>query len=147
MILQRDQICNLIPHAGNMCLLDRVEQWNETEIFCSTRSHLRLDNPLRRGDRLASIHALEYGGQAMAVHGGLLARQQQGCAQGGVLVAIRDVRLYRERLDDLDDALQVEAIQLLTSGDNQIYQVRLSSDDNIVAEGRLSVMNILEANR
>jgi predicted hotdog family 3-hydroxylacyl-ACP dehydratase len=146
MILQRDQLCALIPHAGAMCLLDRVERWDETEILCSTGSHRRPDNPLREGDRLASIHALEYGAQAMAVHGGLLARQQQTRIHGGFLVALRDVRLYRDRLDDLPDTLRVEASQLLAADANQIYRVRISCDDNLVADGRLSVMNHLEGN-
>jgi predicted hotdog family 3-hydroxylacyl-ACP dehydratase len=146
MILRRDRLCDLIPHAGTMCLLDGVERWDETEILCSTGSHRRLDNPLRRDERLASIHALEYGAQAMAVHGGLLAQQQRKRVQGGFLVAIRDVRLYRDRLDDLPDTLRVEAAQLLADGANQIYGIRISCDDNIIAEGRLSVMNHLEGN-
>ncbi len=145
MSLGRQQLCALIPHAGSMCLLDRVERWDETEILCSTGSHCHPDNPLRRGDRLASIHAMEYGAQAMAVHGGLLAQQRQESIRSGILVAIRDAQLYRDRLDDLANPLQVEAIQLLASGADQIYQVRISCDGDIVAAGRLAVMNHLEA--
>ena len=62
-------------------------------------------------------------------------------------MAIRDAQLYRDRLDDLEDTLQVEAAQLLASDTSQIYQVRISCDHNIVAAGRLSVMDIMEDNR
>ncbi len=145
MNLQHEQLCALIPHAGGMCLLQRVEQWDETRILCSSDSHLSPDNPLRKDQRLAAIHALEYGAQAMAVHGGLVAQQQRRI-RNGFLVAIRDARLYRERLDDLPGPLQVQATQLLDSDANQIYQVQISCGDHSVAEGRLLVMNNLEAN-
>ena len=145
MSLQRDQLCALIPHADTMCLLDRVEHWDETRILCSSDSHRRSDNPLRNGDRLAAVHALEYGAQAMAVHGGLVAQQEQMRIRNGFLVAIRDAELHRDRLDDLPAPLQVEAIQLLDSDANQIYRVEIRCDHSVIVEGRLLVMNKLEA--
>ncbi len=146
MNLQHEQICALIPHADGMCLLERVEEWDETRILCSSDSHRSTDNPLRKNQRLAAIHALEYGAQAMAVHGGLVAQRLRQRMRNGFLVAIRDAKLYRERLDDLPGPLQVEATQLLDSDANQIYHVRISCGDQSVAEGRLLVMNNLEAN-
>lgn len=145
MKLQHDQLCALIPHAGSMCLLDRVEQWDDTRILCSSDSHRRGNNPLRSGGRLAAVHALEYGAQAMAVHGGLVAQREQKRIRNGFLVAIRDAELHRDRLDDLPGPLQVEATQLLESAANQIYRVEIRCDDKVVAEGRLLVMNNLEA--
>jgi predicted hotdog family 3-hydroxylacyl-ACP dehydratase len=145
MSLQHEQLCALIPHAGTMCLLDRVEQWDDTRILCSSDSHRHRNNPLRNGDRLAAVHALEYGAQAMAVHGGLVARQEQQRIRNGFLVAIRDAELHRDRLDDLPGPLQVEATQLLDSAANQIYRVEIRCGDNVIAAGRLLVMNHLEA--
>ncbi len=145
MSLQHDQLCTLIPHAGAMCLLERVEQWDETRILCSSDSHRHRNNPLRSGDRLAAVHALEYGAQAMAVHGGLVAQQEQKRIRNGFLVAIRDAELHRDRLDDLPGPLQVEATQLLKSDANQIYQVEIRCEGDVVAAGRLLVMNNLEA--
>ena len=145
MSLPHEQLCTLIPHAGAMCLLDRVEQWDTTRILCSSDSHRRRDNPLRSGERLAAVHALEYGAQAMAVHGGLLAQQEQKRIRNGFLVAIRDAELHRDRLDDLPGPLQVEATQLLDSAANQIYRIEIRCDDDVIAEGRLLVMNKLEA--
>ena len=42
-----DGIASRIPHAGRMCLLDRVECWDTQRIRCRARSHRDADNPLR----------------------------------------------------------------------------------------------------
>ena len=73
-LLAHAELEALIPHAGGMCLLDTVESWDAETIHCRSLSHLRADNPLREKGRLAALHLAEYGAQAMAVHGGLLAR-------------------------------------------------------------------------
>ncbi|UCE90426.1 MAG: hypothetical protein JSW10_06340, partial [Pseudomonadota bacterium] len=76
MPIERDELCSLIPHAGTMCLLHTVEQWDEVSIVCTAISHHEADNPLCSKGALGAVHALEYGAQAMAVHGGLLAREK-----------------------------------------------------------------------
>ena len=65
----------LIPHAGSMCLLEQVVSWDQQGVVCSTQSHKSLANPLRSSDQLSAVHAVEYGAQAVAVHGGLLAHE------------------------------------------------------------------------
>jgi predicted hotdog family 3-hydroxylacyl-ACP dehydratase len=63
--MQIDQagIRALIPHAGAMCLLDRVESWDATHIRCVTDSHHRADNPLRQSNGLRAICGVEYAAQ------------------------------------------------------------------------------------
>ncbi len=90
-------IAALIPHAGAMVLLDRVEAWDADGIVCRARSHLDAANPLRRDGRLSTCCSLEYALQAAALHGALLAG---GMAQRpGYVAALRGVVLRVERLD------------------------------------------------
>ena len=90
-------IAALIPHAGAMVLLDRVEAWDADGILCRARSHLDVANPLRRDGRLSACCGLEYALQAAALHGALIAG---GVAQrAGYVAALRGVALQVERLD------------------------------------------------
>jgi predicted hotdog family 3-hydroxylacyl-ACP dehydratase len=142
--LERDTLCALIPHAGKMCLLERVESWHETHIVCSALSHRSPDNPLRLHGRLAAIHALEYAAQAMAVHGGLNARSEGKRLAGGLLVAVRHARFHIDRLDRVEGPLTVVATRLIASDANQIYQTEVSAADLLIAEARLTTMNSVE---
>lgn len=139
--LEKSAWQNLIPHAGSMCLLDQVLSWDATRIHCNSRSHQAADNPLRRDGRLAAVHLIEYGAQAMAVHGGLLAQASGQRAQPGYLVAARDVQLEVEFLDDIPEALQVQA-EILSVGDSGwMYQFTISAAGNTLAHGRVSVIH------
>ena len=100
-------IAGLIPHAGSMCLLERVVEWTPERVMLATATHRSHDNPLRSDGRLRAVHLCEYGAQAMAVHGGLVARAAGETAQPGLLVSLRDVRLLVEYIDDLPGELVV----------------------------------------
>jgi predicted hotdog family 3-hydroxylacyl-ACP dehydratase len=143
----RDALCDLIPHTGGMCLLDSVEIWDKQRIVCTTRSHRSTYNPLRSERGLSVIHVLEYGAQAMAIHGGLRASKQGGWNSGGYLVAVRNAIFHVERLDLLKQSLTLEATQLISSGTNHIYQIEVSAAGLPVAEARLTVMNPMETDR
>jgi predicted hotdog family 3-hydroxylacyl-ACP dehydratase len=67
-------LASLIPHQGAMCLLERIVDWNDTNIRLATTTHASPINPLRSNGRLRAIHLCEYGAQAMAVHGALKAQ-------------------------------------------------------------------------
>ena len=130
----------LIPHAGGMCLLEAVLAWDEQTIRCTTHSHRDPRNPLRSGDRLSALHLCEYGAQAMAVHGGLLARRDGGLARPGMLVSLREVRLHVQRIDGLDGGIDVEATRLLGSADHWQYGFRVLHRATLLAEGRAAVV-------
>ena len=144
-MLEKQQWADLIPHQGTMCLLDEVIEWDAERILCVTRSHQRLDNPLRSNGMLRAIHLCEYGAQAMAVHGGLLAREHGEVAKPGLLVSLRAVQLYLARIDELPDALIVEADKLLDSGSSWQYQFRVRHRDALLVEGRAAVMMMVDA--
>lgn len=137
-MLNRDEILALVPHQGDMCLWDRVDAWDDAHIRLSTASHRRADHPLRADGRLRAVHLCEYGAQAMAVHGGVLARG--GAARAGMLVALRGVALHVGRIDDLQDALVCEADLLAAGAASQQYAFRILCGERLLAEGRAAVI-------
>jgi predicted hotdog family 3-hydroxylacyl-ACP dehydratase len=139
----REDIERLVPHAGAMCLLDGVEHWDDQRIRCVSRTHRDADNPLRANGRLPAVCGIEYAAQAMAVHGGLM----RGGARprAGYLAAVRDLACRRERLDDLDGDLVVEAERMMGDEDRVIYRFRLLAGGAEVLSGRAAVVLDAEA--
>ena len=129
---------SLVPHAGAMCLLSRIVSANDREIVCAATSHRSPDNPLRRANRLAALHLAEYGAQAMAVHGGL--SDPAARERGGMLVAIRELALNVERLDEVHGELMIAATRLVANADGRIYSFTASGGGRELGSGRVSVM-------
>lgn len=137
MPLNREQLCGLIPHAGSMCLLNSVEEWDDDHIVCTAVSHHDADNPLRKNTRVPAVCGIEYGAQAMAVHGGLLAGEDEPAV--GFLASVRNVDLKISSLDECGKLLRVTARKLLSNETNQMYEFEISDDDKLVISGRAAV--------
>jgi predicted hotdog family 3-hydroxylacyl-ACP dehydratase len=138
--INKAEIRTLIPHSGTMCLLDEVTQWDDRSITCVTNTHHDPANPLRRDGCLSAVHAFEYGAQAAAVHGGLRARTVGATAPPGYLAALRDAHLLAARLDDITSPLQIYANRLFGDGANTIYECRVSADNVLVANARITII-------
>jgi predicted hotdog family 3-hydroxylacyl-ACP dehydratase len=134
------EIRTLIPHSGLMCLLDRVNEWDDRSIVCISNTHRDPANPLRRDGRLSAVHAFEYAAQAAAVHGGLRARSAGATAPPGYLAALRDAHLHVMRLDDVALPLQICAYRLFGETANTVYECRVSAGDILLADGRITIM-------
>src|ERR1700683_1252540 len=106
MQLDRRWIGAHIPHAGKMCLLDTVLDWDANRIECRTSTHRDADNPLRSHGRLGCACGVEYAAQAMAVHGALVAGRT-GAPTAGYLVGLRRVLLQVDHLDDIESDLLI----------------------------------------
>lgn len=141
-MIEHDELCHLIPHSDDMCLLDNVEFWDEDKIICHSNSHHLQKNPLRRNDSLSSVHVLEYAAQAMAVHGGLEDREKGKQMTEGYLAALRDVKLNLCELNLLKSELRIEANKIMSQGGNMIYSFNVSSEDINIASGRATVVAI-----
>ena len=137
----REAIARLIPHAGRMCLWQRVIDWSDARIRLEALDHVTPDHPLRHRGRLHAVHLAEYGAQAMAVHGGLRALQAGGGARPGLLVALRGVSLMRDRIDDLDGAIEGEAEVLVESATGAQYAFVIRHAGEVIAEGRAAVIH------
>ncbi len=141
-MLPKSDWASLIPHAGTMCLLDAVQAWDEQGIHAISAGHARGDNPLRGEHGLHAVHLAEYGAQAMAVHGGLLARARGGnAARPGRLVSLRDVILFEEYIDRLDGHLDVHAECLYADDGGAQYSFRIEHRGRLLASGRAAVIH------
>lgn len=136
--MNKAELCQLIPHAGTMCLLDEVQAWNSDRISCTSSTHRDLNNPLRSRNQLHALCGVEYAAQAMAVHGALSAGTEQGPTQG-FLASVRDLALSVDRLDNIQGTLQIEAERLMGSESSLLYAFTVKADGMDLLSGRASV--------
>jgi len=141
-MIKRDELCSLIPHSFDMCLLERIEFWDKDKIVCYSNSHFLENNPLRSEKKLSSINVLEYAAQAMAVHGGLHNREHGLQMTEGYLAALRDIKLNLCELDKLKTELRIEAKKILSQGGNMIYAFTVSTAEIELASGRATVIAV-----
>jgi predicted hotdog family 3-hydroxylacyl-ACP dehydratase len=139
-MIDRPGILGLIPHQGAMCLWDEVLAWDARTIHVRAYNHRDPAHPLRNREGLRAIHLCEYGAQAMAVHGGLRARESGGVAKPGLLVALRGVELHVVCIHDLPGALDCLAEVLIDSDSGWQYAFRIHHGETLLAEGRAAVM-------
>ena len=97
-MLTHADIASLVPHQGEMCLLGQVTSWSAEDIHCVASSHLDPRNPLRSRGRLSMVCGCEYGFQAAALHGALMANGV--CQPPGYLAALRLMHVEQDYLDD-----------------------------------------------
>jgi len=138
MLIDRAGIARLIPHSGDMCLLDHVMHWDAARIDCVAESHRAATNPLRRNGRLGAVCGVEYAAQAMALHGALTAGD--GPARAGLLASLRDLAWHIDRLDLLQGPLLVGAALLHGEAGRMIYRFELRHIERTILEGRAAVV-------
>jgi predicted hotdog family 3-hydroxylacyl-ACP dehydratase len=129
----------MIPHAGDMCLLDGVLHWDQTSIRCRSITHRAERNPLRRDGRLNAICGIEFAAQAMAVHG-RLAGSVGARPQAGYLASVRDMQCRQARLDLLEGDLIIKAERLMGDEQRVIYQFALDWAGGEILAGRAAVV-------
>lgn len=133
-------IRELVPHAGAMCLLERIVAWDDRRATLAARSHAAPGNPLRRDDRLGAISLCEYGAQAMAVHGGLVARAAGRAPAAGLLVSLREVELRVAFIDRLPGELRIDVERIEAASGGLQYEFRVSHAGSELARGRAAVI-------
>lgn len=131
-------LCELIPHHGNMCLLDSVIEWNDVDIQCRATSQCEPDNPLRHNGALGAVNGIEYAAQAMAVHGALLDRATN---KAGVayLASLRGVKLHCETLHQIPE-LFLQCQRMGGDSNGFIYAFEVRSNESLLLEGRAIVI-------
>ena len=147
-----ERIRELVPHAGDMCLLERVVAYDAVSISCETHSHLDQANPLRRDGHLSSVCAIEYAAQAMALHGALTApgntgasnaaapRNALGIGRRGYLASVRDMRCHTPYLEQHIGALTVNAQLLFDETSRMIYSFTVAAGGAKLVSGRAAVV-------
>lgn len=129
-----------IPHHGSMCLLEEVLTWDASRIRCRATSHRLPGNPLRAGGRLGAVCGVEYAGQAMAVHGAIMASLSGTPARPGYLASLRNLVLHVPRLDDLPEDLIASAERLASDESTALYQFAVSSAGRELLSGRAGIV-------
>jgi predicted hotdog family 3-hydroxylacyl-ACP dehydratase len=137
--ITKEGIAEIIPHAGNMCLLDGVVRWDARSICCVTASHRDLNNPLRVNGRLCVISGIEYAAQAMAAHGAL-AGSTGNVSRTGYLASVRDTVCHGLDLDKYDVDLTIEARKVFGEGDRVLYEFTVRAGGTLLLEGRAAVI-------
>ena len=138
--LDRAGIASRIPHSGSMCLLERLDAWDDHDIHCTTTTHRHADNPLRTAHGLLAPNLIEYAAQAMALHGGLLAAEGSE-PSAGFLASARNVRFGTDRIDDIEGALHVHAHRMSGDVSQILYEFDVKdAQGRMLAEGRAVVV-------
>jgi len=133
-------ISELLPHRGTARLLERLLHFSEAQILVATATHRSSDNPLLHSGRLASVHLIEYGAQAMALHGALRTIESGGSPRSALLVAVRDFRCSLDYIDDLASDLEVSARELLSNAASWQYTFEVRHAGVMIASGRVAAM-------
>ena len=138
-------ICARLPHAGRMCLLERLKSWDSDSIVCTATSHRDADNPLRANGRLHAVAGVEYAAQAMALHGNLLSAPVLSPVEGtdtppamGYLASVRDLKLDLEDLGSVAEDLYVMARRLSGDASGFVYEFEIHAGARTVLSGRLA---------
>ncbi len=140
-VLDRAAIAARIPHAGRMCLLDRVLSWDQTTIRCISASHRDPDNPLREAGGLPAWAGIEYAAQASAVHGSLVqASSAPGAPRAAVLGGLKNVSANCGWLDRIEDDLIIDASLLHSDRAGGIYSFETSAGTLWCLRGQFTLM-------
>ena len=143
MQLDHADIAARIPHAGRMCLLDRVLYWDAHGIRCSATSHRDKNNPLREAGGLSALAGMEYAAQAAAVHSALLL--DAAVPRSGVLAALKNVTASRLWLHEINEDIVVEASLLHGDPAGGIFAFAVFADEERVLSGQFTLMYIDKA--
>lgn len=140
--IDADQIRNLIPHAGSMCLLDKVLSFDAQGIVCIARSHRLHTNPLRENNMLHAVCGIEYAAQAMALHGALISSTPFKTPRAGRLAGVRSVEFTVSRLDDIPEDLEIDATQLMGDENSMVYEFTVKTPHRVLLNGKATVVLI-----
>lgn len=141
-INDKNMILDLIPHSGSMCLIDKVVSWDDLNITCYSDTHKDITNPLRNSEILPMSSLIEYGAQAMAIHGGLLAKKSGDKIKEGYLAALREVKMVSGDASKINSALCIEATQKMASQGNMIYSFSVKENNKVLVSGRATVVAV-----
>ncbi len=139
--LTKQDISGLIPHADAMRLIDFVSRWDQTNIICQSDSHQDLNNPLRNNNQLSTSTLIEYGAQAMAIHGGLIARQNGLNLVQGYIAVLRDITFFKNTdISKIKNTLEIKSEKIMSSGGNMVYSFSVKSKEIELISGRATVI-------
>ena len=144
MTLNHAEIEGCVPHAGTMCLLDAVLEWDATDIACAAAAPCA-SHPLARDGLVPAVAAAEYAAQATAVHGALLG--DEAVRRAGMLAKLSDVELHTACFPSNGGPLTVRAELLSRGASGCMYAFEVIDSQQPIASGRLIVAFTLSSAR
>jgi len=142
--LDRAWLAAHLPHRGAMNLLDEIVAWDDDHLRARATGHAAASHPLRRAGELPIAAAIEYGAQAVAAHGALVAGHSAPPA-AGFLASVRGVTFHADRLDDIAAPLDVDVERAGVGAGGVLYSFRVAAAGRLLAEGRVAI--VLDAAR
>jgi len=140
----RSSICDILPHAGDMCLLSELVDVTPEKIACISRSHLEADNPLRIQGKLPAIAGIEYASQVVALHGQIETLNRGSRPVIGFLASVRDVEIHATLLDEDNSELYIEASQIMRIEGAVTYDFSIRAGDRRLLSGRMTTKLMME---
>lgn len=132
-------LSTLIPHTDNMCLWETVISYDELHISCQTKRHLDPQHPLKINGKLFKSQLIEFGAQAIAIHGGLLGKNNAGKPRMGYLASVKNIQYGTLNQDTA--CLTVVAEALIMNENSKMYQFTLQdADSKMMCQGRILVI-------
>ena len=137
-LISKNDLYQLLPHRGTMCLLDSVLHWDMKTIVCAASSHRDYSNPLRRPEGVETICGLEYAAQTMGVHIGLTNCSNRGTAIG-YLGSIKTLKVYVPYLDVFNGNLEICSEKKFFQETGFIYTFIIRAEDKDLLKGQASI--------
>ena len=134
-------IAELIPHGENLCLIEKVVDWNSESIQCQSIALDDTSHPFCEGQRMATVILIEACAQAAAVHaqlvtGGIAAAGDQA-HNPAFLGAIKDLIVRTAWLPERCSTVNLTAQCLHSDNSGGIYTVQGLYGDNLLLQARL----------
>ena len=136
-----EQVAPLLPHSGDMVLLDRISDFGEDFLIAETEIHS--DNILIKHGKLATFAGIEIMAQGVAAWSGCLATLADEPVRLGYLLGTRKLHIYTQEIP-VGSKLQIKikmSIQDSTGFgvfDSQLIDL---TSGKIILEGALNVFS------
>lgn len=137
--LNASEIEQRLPHAGAMCLLHEVIATDSDSLTALATSHLNTDNPLRQGDKIATINGIEYAAQAMALHGSLLSSASPEAPQAGYIATVRNIEMITAFIPETGAPLLITVEQLMSDSNGFTYHFYIDCEQQRLISGKITV--------
>ena len=136
-----EQVAPLLPHSGDMVLLDRISDFGEDFLIAETE--IRSDNILIKHGKLATFAGIEIMAQGVAAWSGCLATLADEPVRLGYLLGTRKLHIHTQEIP-VGSKLQIKikmSIQDSTGFgvfDSQLIDL---TSGKIILEGALNVFS------
>ena len=136
-----EQVAPLLPHSGDMVLLDRISDFGEDFLIAETE--IRSDNILIKQGKLATFAGIEIMAQGVAAWSGCLATLADEPVRLGYLLGTRKLHIYTQEIP-VGSKLQIKIKMSIQDNtgfgvfDSQLIDL---TSGKVILEGALNVFS------